>query len=287
LWAKRKYNIPFIFDMRGFWADERIDGKIWNINKWIHKKAYQYFKKKEKDFLQESAYTVSLTKCGKQEIKSWKLPLQSAIKVIPCCTDEALFNKDNIRDVRSDLGISTEDFVISYSGSIGTWYMLEEMLDFFKVLNAKNKNAKFLFVTKDNPQQIIDVANQKKIPINNIIIIASSREMMPSKIQACNFSIFFIKPYYSKKASSPTKMGEIMNMGIPIVCNAGVGDVDLIINKSMPELLINEFSKKEYNRVVDLILKTHYNSNKIIAVAKQYFSLQEGIENYYNIYQSI
>ena len=31
LWAKRKYGTKFIFDMRGFWADERIDGKIWNI----------------------------------------------------------------------------------------------------------------------------------------------------------------------------------------------------------------------------------------------------------------
>ena len=29
---KRKNNIPFIFDMRGFYADERVDGKIWNKN---------------------------------------------------------------------------------------------------------------------------------------------------------------------------------------------------------------------------------------------------------------
>ena len=29
---KKKYRIPFLFDMRGFWADERVDGKIWNLN---------------------------------------------------------------------------------------------------------------------------------------------------------------------------------------------------------------------------------------------------------------
>jgi len=26
-----KRGIPFIFDMRGFWTDERVDGNLWNI----------------------------------------------------------------------------------------------------------------------------------------------------------------------------------------------------------------------------------------------------------------
>ncbi len=28
---KKKLNIKYIFDMRGFWADERIDGNIWSL----------------------------------------------------------------------------------------------------------------------------------------------------------------------------------------------------------------------------------------------------------------
>ena len=30
LFMKKKFTIKFIFDMRGFYADERVDGKIWN-----------------------------------------------------------------------------------------------------------------------------------------------------------------------------------------------------------------------------------------------------------------
>ena len=44
-----------------------------------------------------------------------------------------------------------------------------------------------------------------------------------------------------------------MNLGIPVICNSGVGDIDEIINECMQELLIKEFSKKEYCRVIDLI----------------------------------
>ena len=214
-------------------------------------------RKKKKNFIEESNHIVSLTTAGKKEIESWKLKGQSPITVIPCCTDEGLFRKENIKPLRKEIGIKEDDFVISYVGSIGTWYMLDEMLDFFNELKKKKTDAKFLFITKDDPNQILNKVKEKSIDTNAIIIQPSSREMMPSYIGCSNFSIFFILPVFSKKASSPTKMGEIMNLGIPIICNDGVGDVEEIMNECMPELLIKEFSKKNIKEVIGLILNDY------------------------------
>ena len=66
------------------------------------------FKKKEKEFLQHAEYTISLTENGKIEIESCKLPNQSPIKVIPCCTDENFFQTKNISDKRDELGIKKD-----------------------------------------------------------------------------------------------------------------------------------------------------------------------------------
>jgi len=285
---KKTYKTPFIFDMRGFYADERVDGKIWSLDNFIYKKIYNYFKSKEKEFLQYSAYTISLTTKGKKEIGSWNLPNQSKIKVIPCCTDENLFQKKNIQNVRSKLGFNKDDFIISYVGSIGTWYMLDEMLDFFKCLQIKKPNAKFFFITKDDSQLILEKVKSKKIDVSNIKIQPSSREMMPSYIGVSNFSIFLILPVFSKKASSPTKMGEIMNLGIPIICNSGVGDVDEIMEKSMPELLVKDFSNKEYERVINLITNNYKpNQKTIIETSHSYYSLDKGVEKYKEVYKEI
>ena len=285
---KKTYKTPFIFDMRGFWADERVDGKIWSLDNFIYKKIYKYFKSKEKEFLQFSDYTISLTENGKKEILYWNLPNQSKIKVIPCCTDENLFQTKNIQNVRAELGYNKDDFIISYVGSIGTWYMLDEMLDFFKCLKTKKPNAKFFFITKDDSQLILEKVKSKKIDISSIKIKPSSREMIPSYIGASNFSIFFILPVFSKKASSPTKMGEIMNLGIPIICNSGVGDVDEIMEKSMPELLVKEFSNKEYERVIDLITNNYKpNQKTIIETSHSYYSLEKGVEKYKEVYKEI
>ncbi len=285
---KKKYNTPFIFDMRGFYADERVDGKLWNKDKFPFNKIYNYFKKKEKEFLQYADYTISLTENAKKEIESWKIPNQSPIKVIPCCSDENLFQTKNIIDKREELGIKKDEIILSYVGSIGTWYMLDEMLDFFKVLYKNKPNAKFLFITKDDPNLVFSKAEQKGLSKDKIIIQASARELMPSYIGVSDFSIFFILPVFSKKASSPTKMGEIMNLGTPIICNAGVGDVDNIMRECIPELLVKNFEKEEYNRIVDLILDDYKpNKEKIINTSHQYYSLEQGIKKYKEVYHEI
>lgn len=293
---KRKYEIPFLFDMRGFWADERIDGGIWRLENPLFRRVYNYFKKKEKQFLTESFATISLTQVGKEEIESWKLENLSPIEIIPCCTDENLFNEQSVNSewvnkFKQEHEISSNDFILSYLGSIGTWYLLNEMLDFVKVLFDQNANAKMLFITQESEDNILRLAKEKGIDKNRIVIIAAQRNEVQNLLSISSASLFFIKPAYSKKASSPTKMGEIMNLGIPVICNSGVGDTDVVMNEVEPKLLVKEFSEVEYSRVLTEIEKVGYKSEEFKSQLKQtatkYFSLEKGIEKYFQIYQSI
>ncbi len=96
LFMKKKFSLPFIFDMRGFWADERVDGALWNLKKPLYKRVYQYFKKKEKQFLEHSDAVISLTHEGKREIESWGI-FHAPITVIPCCVDTVLFNPETLQ----------------------------------------------------------------------------------------------------------------------------------------------------------------------------------------------
>ena len=162
IWIKKKWGTKFIFDMRGFYADERVDGKIWNRNNPLFDIVYKYFKKKELEFLSKADYTISLTMNGKNEIHKWgKIPTQPIpLEVIPCCADLNHFSpkntsSDKINQLKTKLRINENDFVISYLGSIGTWYMLTEMLDFFKVLLKQKPNSKYLYITQEDPDLII------------------------------------------------------------------------------------------------------------------------------------
>ena len=96
---KLKYGVKFIFDMRGFWADERVDGSLWDLKKPIYRQIYNYFKRKERAFLKHADYVISLTENGKAEMLSWPTTDPDInIKVIPCCTNLDLFQRRGVTE---------------------------------------------------------------------------------------------------------------------------------------------------------------------------------------------
>ncbi len=276
---KKKFGIKFIFDMRGFYADERVDGNTWRLNKPHYKKVYGYFKKKEKDFLTYADAVVSLTHAGKNILQQeWKV--ETPISVIPCATDLNLFK-------RQDAAPNTK-LKIGYLGSLGTWYMLPEMLQLYKTILTNYPDAEFLILTPDSPELVYNEAKKQGLNQEKIKVQFAKREELPSLLSSIDIGIFFIKPSFSKQASSPVKQGEFMSMGIPVITNSGVGDTDKIINEYQSGVLIQEFTEPEYQKAVNKIDEMlHWNKNKIRAGAEDYFSLDLGIESYYQIYREL
>ena len=277
---KRKNGTKFIFDMRGFWADERVEGGIWNLKNPLFKIIYHFFKKKEKQFLTEADHVVSLTENAKQEILSWGLRV-APITVIPTCVDLELFDPKNIvkedqQKLQAQLGLTENDFVLLYLGSWGTWYMTNEMLDFFSELKREKPNAKFLIVSGDQ----IDL---KDYPFkSDVIITRAHRQQVPLYISLANASVFFIKPSYSKKASSATKLGELLAMNVPVVTNGGWGDVERM---SSDRLYLWDSTGK-FTNVMDA-LDSMTNQLDIGSLTTKGLSLNEGVSLFEEIYFKI
>lgn len=295
LYLKNKYDVKFIFDMRGFYADERVDGNLWNRKNKVFNAVYKYFKRKEIDFLLHADYTVTLTNAAKRIIHNWTVfdVAKPKIEVIPCCADLDHFSMRNIKvddqeKLKSELKINKNNFIVSYLGSLGTWYLANEMMQFFKCLLKVKPDARFFLITPDCPKTVFQLAKKNDVPESAIIVRKAERNKVPLFLSISDFSLFFIKPVFSKKASSPTKMGEIMGMGIPIICNAGVGDVDEYLSELNPNLLVNTFAETEYIRTINLILqKDQIPVTSILDLSKKYFSLQNGIEKYDSVYKHV
>ena len=289
---KRKFGLKFLFDMRGFWADERIDGGIWNPKLLPFKMIYNFFKKKEKQYLLEADHVISLTYNGKNEMRSWDFlkNKNDNISVIPCCADLEHFDFQKIPidiDTKRELGIKDDAFVLCYLGSVGTWYMQDEMLDYFKVQLKSMPNSVFLWITKDDSLLIIEAAEKLGIA-DKMVIKPSERSDLPKIISICDASIFFIKPLFSKKASSPTKQAELLGMGIPLICNSNVGDTNEILEKENVGLVTADFTEAGYQNIVDgLPDMAKIDKHHLRNVAIKHFSLKEGVKKYDEVYKGL
>jgi glycosyltransferase involved in cell wall biosynthesis len=291
LWMKRKFGIKLIFDMRGFWADERVEGGLWNMRNPIYYIIYHYFKRKEKQFLSNADYIISLTYKAKDEIETFKLSSRpKQIEIIPCCADLKHFSEENINiefreEFKKSHGITDDDFIMSYLGALGTWYLLKEMMLFFKCLLEVKPNAKFLFITTEQPGDIYATADKLGINKDLLIITKAARAQVPSLLSLSKVSIFFIKPGFSKKATSPTKAGEMMAMGIPLICNDKIGDMEKIIKETHAGTLVSKFTEEEFHEIIkNLDLKPDAN---VRISAQKFFSLDSGVEKYYDVYKKL
>lgn len=280
---KKRWKVKFIFDMRGFWADERVEGGLWNLKNLLFRWVYLYFKRKEREFLQKADYVVSLTHAAKTEMLKWKLTPMAPVEVIPCCVELELFHLPALKKERTAV-----NFTLSYLGSTGTWYLLDEMLLFYKRLLLVKPFARFLFITPDEPASILQRASALQVPAQKIQIVKAERNEVPKLLSESDISVFFIKPSFSKKASSATKMGEILAMGIPVISNAKVGDNDRLFAKYTCGYLLNELTVDAFDKVIfQLDELLDIPPQDLCASAESYFSLENGISLYDKIYHNL
>ena len=292
LLLKKKYGVKFIFDIRGFWVDERVDGGLWNLKNPFYKLIYNYYKKKEQQFLQAADSIISLTKAGKTEMLTWDYlkNKNDNITIIPCAADfnHFKFSNENRSLYRSKLNIEEKIKVVLYLGSIGTWYLLDEMLDFFKVFINSFPDSHFLMLSNEIESLIIDKVITKSINPENVSVLHCKREEVPNYISVADFGISFIKPAYSKISSSPTKVGEMLAMGIPFIVNSGIGDLDEFINKTNTGIIIPKLNQTEYeNAIIDIEKLLQISKEEIRKKAFDIYDLEKNANLYIDIYNSL
>jgi len=295
LWLKKKFHVKFLNDIREFYADSRVEGGMWNTKNIFYKAIYNYFKSHEEEAVAKSDGIVCLTFAAENIIRNFSMFQQKIpLSVIPCSVDMKLFDPGNINpELKSkfekELGIDKTDFIISYLGSIGGWYLTDEKMQFCKIAVDKMPELKFLFIApKDQHDEIRDAAKKFKIPQEKILIKHAERWEVPTLLSFSNYSVFFIKSCYSKKSSSPTKHGEIMAMGIPVITNAGVGDVEEIVKKYHSGIVLKNLDEKEFEFTANVIAEgISFDKTAIRNGAKEYFDLDKAVEKYRNIYDKI
>jgi len=279
--AKKKYGTKFIFDMRGWWPDEKLESGLWE--KAMFKPVYNYFKKKEREFFQESDITVSLTYAGKKEIVGNFHQKEDKIGVIPTCVDFDVFkafDEKTKQKVRTDLNIPQNAYVVIYSGSIGANYPPKDIIKMFLALPSQNEKY-LLVLSKDDKKLILNAASEMKAHIE-IRFASAEYSKVHQFLQASDIGIILYKMAFSTIGRSPTKLGEYWACGIPAVSIKGIGDLDYIAEKYHNTgliLLDNDFSFRGEMKEED--------KNKLRENALSYFDINLGVEFYYNLYQKL
>lgn len=290
LGLKRRYGTKMIFDLRGLMAEEYVDAEHWTEGGL----PYRITKAAERRILAATDAIVTLTERIWPIIREWPglrgRPVEH--EVIPCCVDLSLFqfkSEDRARR-RAELNLG-DRFTVVYSGSLDGWYLTEKMADFFASFLRQRPDAHLLWLTTGSHDRVRELMSARHITPDNFSVLSIASAAVPSYLAAADAGLAFIKRCVSKVASSPTKNGEYLACGLPLIINAGVGDSDSLINDWKAGVLIEDFTETNYAeaaRAIEAMVAKAEVRESYRAVAKELFDLNTiGAERYASLYERV
>lgn len=286
LFLKKILGTKYVFDMRGFWADERVDGGLWARESALYKIAKWF----EKRFLLNADVTISLTHRAVAEMQRFDYLRNRSghFEVIPTCVNLNIFKLQDNHGLRDSLDLKGR-FVIGYVGSAGTWYLFDEALDCFKVIKERNPDSFLLILNRNEHGFVRERLKRHGISEEDFRLIACDYLEVSAYISSMGCGLFFYKPTLSKMATSPTKLGEFLACGKPIIGN-DIGDVGEIVSTHRVGVIVREFSEEGYKKAIEELFElkeTPLLSRCCRETAEECFSIERGVRKYSEIYAAL
>jgi glycosyltransferase involved in cell wall biosynthesis len=129
------------------------------------------------------------------------------------------------------------------------------------------------------------------VPDDAYRITSAAPEHVGDHLAVASFAICFCHPKPSLIAASPTKVGEYLAAGLPVVSGPGVGDTDAILRGERAGVVVEEFTEDAYEQAARELLEMGTEPDarrRCRDVAERRFSLAGvGIPRYDALYRRI
>lgn len=282
---KYVFKTKFIFDIRGFWVDCRMEQGEWSENSSTHR----VLKWLERQSLQSADVVISLTRNAANVMK--KLPFLSdkspRFEVITTCTDLQLFRPP----ARATPPRNPQHaFTLGYVGSVGPLYMLDAMLDCFKTLLELRPDARLIIVNLSSHDHIRERIRVHALPECKIDLKSVEYKDVISELWRMDAGICFVLPRPSMAAAAPTKVGEYLASGLPCIANVHSGDIKEILEGNNIGVCVEDFTSASYRKALMrlvVLADAPETCARCVEAAQREFSLEEGVSSYDRIYRSL
>ncbi len=274
---------PFVFDMRALWPDEMVTaGRLrresftYSALMWV-----------ERRLLWRAARVVSLTQAAVDYLlKVYPEVPASKFEVITTCVDI-----DRFQIPPHSLRMRGQDRQPLVVGTMGTllsgWFYLDVFFRFFLAVKEIRPGATVKVITLDNHAEIIRVAESVGVDSSELRLTSAQPEDMPAALAKMDLGVMFYAPDIGR---APTRLGEFLAVGVPVVGNTGVGDLGRLIEAYRVGVVVDDvWDSSALAAAASEMLE---NYDEILAsgacryAAEDYFSADSGADKYRKIYRS-
>ena len=261
---------PVLWDVRSLWADQKVMIQKSLVNKTL----YGIYRGLESIAARNSVGMSTLTSAVVPILEQRHKRLPQLRAVVPTAVDLDYFRLSTIMPSKAQAlfsGTYNEYYDLNLSGLF--------MEEFRKLIEVETHWAR--------PAE----SNKSQIGVGESKVFPSSQTGMSKLIPHYSFgvSICKIDAGPSLTAAMPTKIGEFLACGRPIVVNKGLGDMDQFLEEFNAGVILDGTISNLIESASKLasLLSDSETPHRCRALAEKYFSMDIGASKYLNLYSQI
>ena len=279
-WRRR----PFLFELRDLWPAQIVTVGMMPPDS----RVVRWLEKLELFLYRQAAAIIPVTESFKLDLVARGIP-ESKISVVINGVDLNLFaQRPRDQALSEELGLA-DKFVVGYLGTHGLNQGLEQGLDAARLLQDQ-KQIVFLFVGDGARRNaLIQIADSMNLA--NVKFMASQpKEMMPRLWSLCDVTLIPLKndPLYTKMI--PSKLFEVMGMGVPAIVALPEGEATRIVRKYGTGIVV---PPEQPARLAAVILELYNTPDEVAALrqasaaAAPFFSRTSQAEKMLKVFQAV
>lgn len=279
--AGRLTGVPFVFDMRALWPEELITAGRLRRGSLLHRAIVAA----ERACLRRASAIVSLTQAAVDHLTRVCPDAMAGrpVVVIPTCADLERFVPAPARPARPVIGC--------LGTLLSGWFRTDWLAAFLAAGAARDPAMRFEITTRDDPLRVRRAVDPTGRLGARLSVGAALPPEVPGVLHGQVASVmFYAGGEVSELGRSPTRMAEVLGCGLPVVANAGVGDVARIIETHGVGVLVDGPDAASMRAAwdgLDALLSDPDLSRRSRLAAETLFSLRAGTEAYAALYAEV
>jgi glycosyltransferase involved in cell wall biosynthesis len=265
IWSR--VDAPILWDVRSLWSDQRqlIGTKGWNGITARGARALENVSAKH-----ASAMT-TLTAAVVPVLRARHSRLPAIQEVIPTCVQTLKFTPSPM---------PKGQITCLLSGTFNNYYDIDRTRQIIAALK-KDLDLKVIWARAGESPDL-------ELGVGEDLVISATHSEMPELVKMAHFGMAICKEddLASLAAAVPTKIGEFLASGRPMIVSKGIGDMDTLFKDSLAGIVLGKDDSLEQigTQIKDLIENPEIEAS-CRSLAMEHFDMTKAISMYSNIYQ--
>lgn len=226
---------PVIFDMHGDTVAESHPGLVGehDLEKTQLAVAERYLLRRASRLLSNSS--------GLESILRGRHGLLPPVTVVPCAASVDRFAAAvaGREQERSRRGVS-DRIVLCYLGGLSPWQCIAETIQLAARLRRELPAIYFLLLTPDNPQSYRPQLDQIGREGVDYAVRSVAADEVPAALSAVDAGFLLRADSPINRVASPTKCGEYLAAGVPVICTRHAGDAVPVVETSGAGVILGD-----------------------------------------------